>query len=320
MDVALQHKLLAPLASTACAGQRIIIKGDICNAREVEQLKQLMSPTLVWIQFRLFSELSTMMIAKDIADACVEHDELGFVLELYELVVEHGVHIMGDDFSISWALQHCSKFVELLEMIVLELMINIACSKLKMRDVDGCVTWCERAGSMLGRMFDRLPNWIPPAGIIAYYHIVSVWSQLYREGGTSKSELLVKTVGEEVSQLERIKTFPHHAHDLAILKNHPNQQATLSADALRFPRCSISQLPFPATSFYKTVKSLKPYTQSKGWHDLPCPGTLDEKARTRIHVLQRQHGLQVTDFDLLYFDFDQGKKIMRSWQTSLFRV
>jgi hypothetical protein len=288
-----------------CTGQEVVIKGDVLSTREVEDLKRLMSPSLVWTELRLLSELRTLIVAKDIADTSLEQDELGFVLKLYQLIADRGSRMIDDEASIKWALQHRPEFVVLLETMVLELMVNIAGGKLKMRDIDGFETGCLNVSRILWRTFDHLPGWSPPVhlpgwsppvGIVAYYHILDLWRSIYCGKDTSVSTV---TVGEEVSRLERFGAFPHQAHDLAILRNHPDQQATLSADVLPLARCSISQLQSSTTSFYKTVDSLKLYTQSKAWYEFACLTTLDDQTKAEINNLQTQHGLQLTDFDLL---------------------
>lgn len=152
-----------------------------------------------------------MIIAEDIADANVEHDELSFVLELYELIVNRGSQMICDDARIEPAMQHRPEIVEPLETMLLELLINIACGKLKMHEIDGCRTWYKNACKMLNRISKRLPDWDPPVAIVAYHHMLGFWWSLYREGGTSKNEPIFEnvTVGEEASQLERLDTIPH---------------------------------------------------------------------------------------------------------------
>jgi hypothetical protein len=78
----------------------------------------------------------------------------------------------------------------------------------------------------------------------------------------------------------------------------------MSEDVLPLDQCSISQLPFSAMASYKNIKGVEQYTQSRGWFDMPCFKTLDEGTKTRINLLQEQHGLQVTNFDALYVTFD----------------
>lgn len=117
----------------------------------------------------------------------------------------------------------------------------------------------------------RGPDWIVPDGIVVYHHSLGLWWTLYGEGRVlSNNELSIFTVEEEVHQLEVLDDLPHQAHD-------PDQQAVLSAEVLPYERCSVSQLSFPATSFYKNIECLKQYNQIRGWYEIPSPKALNEK-------------------------------------------
>lgn len=81
-------------------------------------------------------------------------------------------------------------------------------------------------------MYTRLePGWIINLGINDYFHSLGLWWMLYSEGRELNiMETPTFTVGEEVQQLERLRGFTHQghqAHDLAILRSHPDQQANL---------------------------------------------------------------------------------------------
>lgn len=93
---------------------------------------------------------------------------------------------------------------------------------------------------------------------------------------------------------------------------YPDQEATFTAKVLPLDRCSISQLPFPAMSSYKNIESLKEYTTVRKRNDLQSLMSLSDETKAEINRLQKEHGLQVTDFDLVNVDFDQKDKIEKS--------
>jgi hypothetical protein len=309
MDRILQHSLLAPLASMTCVGQRVVFTGAICNAHEVAHLKQLMSPSLVCNEAIFLSDVQNLMRLKDIANSYVGQDELGFVVIIYEFIAHRYATIMQDETAVAWASKICPKVLDTLDMMCWETSINIACAKLSMRDFESFGFWVKTANDIFGYLRDeRLgPQWVPPAGIKNYHHSIGFWWSLYRGSRTlvpGAGEPPARTVAEEVRELERLDDFPHQAHDLEILKSHPDQEAILSAEVLPFDRCSISQLQFPAMSSYKKIESLMGYTTVRHWHDIESFMSLSDNMKVAINSLQRQRGFQVTDFSLLCADFD----------------
>lgn len=315
MDETLQHFLLEPLASMTCLGQRVVVKGAICNAHETAHLKQLMSPGLVSNEATFLSFVQTLMKLKDIANSYVGHDELDFVVIMYEFIAQRYAAAMMERHMVSWAMATCPTLLEALDMLGWETSINIACAKLRMQELDDFGSWVNAACHIFGYLRkDRLgPEWVLPPGIIDYHHIIGVWWTIYH--GDCKRDFGEPSpwnVGQEVRAIERLNGFPHLVHDLEILKSYPDQEATFSAEVLPLDRCSVSQLPFPAMSFYKDIESLKEYTKVRGWHDIGDFKSLSDNMKAAIKGLQRQRGLQVTDFNLIYVDFDQGHKVEES--------
>lgn len=80
IDAATQRQILAPMARILAPSQTVSFKGIVCDFRQVEHLKRVMSPTLNCapaFQWALFEALS---LAKDVADAAVPHDDIRFVM------------------------------------------------------------------------------------------------------------------------------------------------------------------------------------------------------------------------------------------------
>lgn len=304
MDETFQHRLLTPLASMSCINQRVMIRGAVCNPSEVDHLKQLMSPSLICTEATVLHELQTLVIAKDIANAAVGHDELAFVLHLYEHIAGYLCMLMVQKEKI---LEAVPRSIDLVETMFFEVSINIGCGRLKLRDFDAVDDWFHNAGSMLDRLYERLGRgWEVPDGIRHYHHSLGIWRSLYCPDGIREaSKVPHGTVAHEVGQFQICSRFPHQAYDLEILKRNPDQEAIVSAEHLPFDQCSISQLPFLATSFYKNVENLEEFTQSRGWHDIRCLKSLDDQTKTTINYVQKQHGGQVTDFSLFDIDFDK---------------
>lgn len=99
--------------------------------------------------------------------------------------------------------------------------------------------------------------------------------------------------------LEEIDYGPHPAHDCKTLKRLPSQKAVLTEDLLPLDQRSVTQLPFPATSYYKTSMTLMQRGHFKGLTDNDVLKSLYPRAKAEINRLQRQYAWEVADFDLL---------------------
>jgi hypothetical protein len=74
----------------------VVVKGAICDAREAAHLKQVMSPSLVSNEAISLSDVQSLMQLKDVANRYVEHDELDFVLVVYEFIAHRYFAITMD--------------------------------------------------------------------------------------------------------------------------------------------------------------------------------------------------------------------------------
>jgi hypothetical protein len=307
MDDTLQHRLLTPLASIMSPSQRTVFKGTICNLREIEHIKQVMSPTVFSAEATFLWELKSCMLAKDIADSARHHNSLGFVLSLLVLAYSRLNALVSDTGMVKRAAKDFPKGVEWMEMLRLEMLINIAWAHLKLNDMKGFNIWARETHATMERLCERLDHDRIPAGIKAYYINFMMWAFLY---GETSSKI---TVGSVLFRLRAIEKHPHQYHDLKIIERHnPNPKAILTEEILPFDQCSITQLPWPATSFYKTIEGLEQSMRLKGWHNVESIRSLDKDTKKAINALQKKHGLLVTDFDSEYIDFNQGDEVEKS--------
>jgi hypothetical protein len=132
------------------------------------------------------------------------------------------------------------------------------------------------------------PQRVLPAGVTDYHHSVGFWWTVYHgDHKHDAGEQATWTVGQELRAIEKLNGFPHLLQDLEILSSYPDQEATFSVEVLPLDRCSISQLPFPAMSFYKNVESLKEYTKVRRWYDIEDFKSLNDNMKVAINGLQR---------------------------------
>ena len=295
MDERLQHRLLTPFASIISSSQRTVFKGAICNPQEIEHLKQVMSPTIFCAEASLLWELETCMLAKEVADAARHHDSLEYVMALQILTYRRLSTLVSETGIVLWAQSNFPKGLEWIETFLLEVLMNIACAHLKLNNVENFCFWLRETHIPMDKLTARLDSQTAvPSGIRAYYASLILWSHLYTGDFSSL------TVGDAVGQLRSMETEPHQQHDLNILERYPDYKANFTKEVLPFDQCSISQLPCPATSFYKTMDGLEQSTRFKGWHNVECIRSLDKDTKRAINALQKKHGLLVTDFDLAY--------------------
>lgn len=58
----------------------------------------------------------------------------------------------------------------------------------------------------------------------------------------------------------------------------------------------------------QTFERLTQKMKRMGWYNIERIRNLDKNTKKAINALQKKHGLQVTEFDLLHVDFDQANK------------
>ena len=86
MDRALQNYMLAPLATVISMSQKVVFTGPICDSQQISFLKKRMGPTLISPNAIHWHALEECIVAKDVADAALEHDDLELVVQYYRMI------------------------------------------------------------------------------------------------------------------------------------------------------------------------------------------------------------------------------------------
>ena len=300
MDEGLQNRLLTPLATVTSLSQRVVFQGAIRNRKKLAHLKQLMAPSVESTEAYFTWEVGACIMALDVANSAIEHDELVFVLGLQCLVYHRLETVMHQPDVYSWALNNCPKILELLETFLFEIAVNIACGYLKVRHSSNYDFWFEQARTAMFALSMLVGDyWVIPPEMRAYRVSLRIWFALYIDNQAGH------TVKDAVARLESVERDPRQEHDLAMLKRFPDQEANLSEEVLPFDQCSISQLPYSVVSFHKHFEGVIQSMQAKGWHNIEGIRSLDSDSKMAINTLQKEYRLQVTDFDLLNVEFGQ---------------
>lgn len=112
IDAATQRQIFTPMARILAPSQRVSFSGSICDARQVEHSKQVMSPGLVCLPAYSWAFFEALSLAKDVADAAVRYDDIEFAMHLLIMVsvtIEAFTHTYEDGAAIVklsyWRLQ-----------------------------------------------------------------------------------------------------------------------------------------------------------------------------------------------------------------------
>jgi hypothetical protein len=289
-----QQKIVRSLASIISPSQRVVFTGNISDIAQIEDTKRIMSPTLVYPTAIWWSALGNLIMVKDVADASIEHDDLRFVILQYahlELSIDEVIRT-HDQATLEPAM------VDALRTFRLEVTTNLLIGKLKqglLRDfIDGFDNFCwfvEETAELLG------DSWKMPDQLQAYIDNLRLWFDLYRPAASIiPGKKIVKDV---VNALTQGEPGPHQAHDAQVLKRHTDQDDIIAPRHLPLSECSAVHLPFPGTSFYKNIVSMKERTRCRGWLDMQLVRALTEDQKQSIIDLQKRHGMEVTNFDRL---------------------
>lgn len=136
-----------------------------------------------------------------------------------------------------------------------------------------------------------------PNQLQAYIDHLNLWFDLHRPGATNI--LGTRTVKDVVDSLTQGEPGPHQIHDAEVLKRHANQDGLITTRHLPLSECSAVQLPFPGTSFYKSMVGMEERNRCRGWLDMQLVRALTEDQKQSIIDLQKRHGMEVTNFDRL---------------------
>lgn len=298
IDCSTQHKLLAPLASIIRPSQRVTFTGSICDAKEIAQLELVMGPTTMCVNAYWVAFADSLVKAKHIADAALEYDRLDFVLHLYVPIQCYLPVVLATTDLTSFLLQSEPRMLAMMHTICFEAMLSVDCIKLK---TNGALQSEKMFFDILGTIGSASRHsgecWKMPAHIDAYLHSFSMYCVLYKFQVDDPSGC-TKTVRETAAKLAARNCGPHQAYDLEVLKRYHDQEAILTREILPLDQCSVSQLPFRGiTSGENHDETTR--ARSNGWQDVGYIRSLKDADKQYINKVQNEHGLGITDFDLI---------------------
>lgn len=293
MDIVLQQRILGSLAVIISPSQRVVFTGNILDEAQTKATERIMSPTLACHAAEQWSTLGRLIMAKDVAEACAEHDDICMVILQYTRI----------EYEINRLLEEHSQanlepaLVAALRTLSLEIKTNVLIIRLKrglIRNfVDGFEKMCwhvEKTSEELGESL-KVPD-----GLQAYIDNLRLMFDLYRPIASLRPG--TRTVRDAVNSLTQGEPGPHQIHDAQILKRHTNQDEIITLKHLPLSECSAVQLPLPDTAFCKSIASME-QNRFRGWLDMHLVSSLHDKQKQSIIDLQKRHGMKVTNFDEL---------------------
>jgi hypothetical protein len=186
---------------------------DKLQPQELENLKHLMDPTVSCNEAILLHEIKTCMLTKGLANSMLEHDDVGFVVGIQSMLYSGLKSLVSTPLVYDWALNESPKLLELMNMLLVEIAITMACGHLKMRDLIGFDVWLRRLlQDMEAICAQPIPDRSMPPRIRAYYISITIWLNLYLENSDHE------TVRDAVRQLADLEYTPHQQHDLDVLR------------------------------------------------------------------------------------------------------
>jgi len=136
----------------------------------------MMGPSLVCWTAVAWSYFEKIIMAKDISHAALEHDSPAFVLFQYLAVEFLSADQIEKDIVRHELLSNHQQLYETMHVFHFELLVNIACIRLKMRDIKGFGPAVKAATDFLEKMSQEsgfshgLPDGLEP-----YYDSIRFW-------------------------------------------------------------------------------------------------------------------------------------------------
>lgn len=299
MNHTLQDDLLSPLASVVDMGQKVSFTGAVCDSKQAEHLRKMMGPSVVCVNAMYWSAYKECAMAKDVADAALEHEDFEFVVCLYRHISRRLAKKLGVMRGHREMLEELPTFTEIYEAIDLftvEFQLNLAFAELKLGRVESFRDACDEVQAITRpQARPDHKSMALTGGVLDQRRCSLVYLCLYASTGFSVwPEYSVADVAREFLYSE--DTGPYQTHDGKVLAHHPHQNAVMTAEHLPLDQCAATCLPFAPTSFYKAVKHPTLEGRLKGWIDVHDLRSLCSKDKDEIRAMQKEHGLEMTDF------------------------
>jgi hypothetical protein len=237
-------------------------------------------------------------MAKEVADAAVEHDELAFVLYLYRIVLTKvatmTVLLSGNDRQIFMPLPPFGDMMRAIETFTVEVMTTLSFGELKLGQVERFL----ETQLQVRRIRGQWPtNWaVVTIGLLDRFLSSIVYQSLYTPISNVNSKHTSIADHNAVSYPEEMGDRPYLTHDSKILARHPDQSVPMTAEYLPLDQCAAVCLPFTSTSYYKTAEYFPQKALYNGWQDVKFLRSLSQEVKEEIRAMQEAYGFEETYF------------------------
>jgi hypothetical protein len=309
MEGTLQNLLLAPFASIISISKKVSFTGEIRDPEQTAHLKQLMGPSLVCQDALHWALYKECVLAKELADATMEDDQLDFTIHLYSKIVYRLSArldtLTNIDRDVYETAPLFAEILKVVEAFTAEVLITLAIGEVKLGRLDAFAATFRMLHLRLqlwgssnvatGHSVGQSALLAPP--LLDRFYSLTAYFYLY----TSNPSRPEVTIGQFAEQLlyKGVEAGPYLIHDLQILGRHPNQGARMSPEHLPLDQCVAVCLPLTPTSLYKKAEAAMQSSHYKGWHNLDFIRSLSNAYRQHVRTLQASYGLEITDFSKL---------------------
>jgi hypothetical protein len=306
MDARLQNSLLAPLASILGMSKKVSFTGKICDPKQTAHLKQVMGPSLICQDAQYWLKFDQCVLAKEVADAAVEYDQLDFSVHLYSKIanrlVERMSNLTEENRADYMTMSPFAEILQTVETFTVEILITLAIGELKLGHV-------HQFHETFQKLFFSLSRWnsddadqdasesaLLDPRLLDRYHSLASYSYLYVYGMYQNKP--TASIAEFVEETYEGTTGPrpYLSHDRAVLVRHKNQGAVITAKHLPLDQRAAFRLPFAPTSFYKIVVSALRPSHYEGYHNLQYLRSMSNRVKREVRNLQAYYGIEQTDF------------------------
>jgi hypothetical protein len=308
MDRALQNYMLAPLATVISMSQKVMFTGSICDSQQISFLKKRMGPTLISPNAIQWHTLAECIVAKEVADAALEHEDLELVVQYYRMIASRsmstkfGPLVNPHEKHLLMEIMPFCQMIQALDTFTVEIMLILACGELKLGNMARFLRACDHVDNLLD--FARIGTDVVYAaltqGIIDRRQSVIRYRYLYEPDRRRHVEPH-GTAAEFCKDvfMNGEKGGPLMAHDYQILLRCPDQHTVVSTKHLPLDQCAAVSLPFTTSSYYKEAMDQVKTGNYKGWQNVDFLRTLGSVWQAQIRALQEKLGVEKTDFDTL---------------------
>ena len=221
MNADLQYTLLRPCGSIINDGLRVSITGDIVDADDVSNCRQLMGPLLLWVSAKKWCLTDILLHLKAVADEKVRQDRYAEAERHYEDIKTAAIEgLSGNHVAYPDSAQRQSDWVSAMSCILLDCALSVAWLSLR----NQMITITEeniKLALMLCKESSPLHSAIPVATYTALTHTMLITGLHLGVDGPLKVPLKDASVRAVVDYI-RVNVYPldqHFLFDLALLED-----------------------------------------------------------------------------------------------------